>query len=147
MNPTRRKLWLRDADELHADILNLRKGYTQAGSWNLPQVCWHLNAVIARWTSTGPPLPLALLPNHKEVLAHTLATGMLPKINAPEAIIPPATATDDDIDKFLDSLERFKSFRGPFARSRLFGEIPFDDYMRLHYIHASHHLSFLIPTT
>ena len=146
MTPSRRKLWLRDADAVCADILHLRRGYTQAGGWTLPQVCWHLNAVIARWTSTGPPPAPALLPNHKEVLANTLATGTLPKINAPEAIIPPATATDADIDTFLESLERFKAFRGPFARHRLFGEIPFDDYMRLHYIHASHHLSFLVPT-
>jgi hypothetical protein len=145
--PTRRKLSLRNADELRADVLHLRKGYTQAGSWTLPQICWHLNVVITRWTTTGPQSIPALLPNHREVLAQILATETLPKLNAPEVIIPPATATDADIDAFLESLERFKSFRGPFPAHRLFGEIPFDDFMRLHYIHASHHLSHLIPNS
>jgi hypothetical protein len=146
MTPAKRKLKLADVDAITAEVRQLRKGYTQAGNWTLPQVCWHLDVVLKRWTSNGPPPPPALLPEADKVLAKVLAEWELPKINAPEAILPPATATDADVDRYLESLERFKSFRGPFAPHRLFGPIPFDDFMRLHHIHAGHHLGYLIPT-
>ena len=147
MKPAKRKLELNDIDAIAAEVRQLRAGYIQVGNWNLPQTCWHLDIVLRRWTSPGPPAAPALLPDAAAVLAKILAEGEVPRLNAPEVVVPPPTATDADVDRYLASLEAFKSFRGPFNPHRLFGPIPFDDFMRLHHIHAAHHLGHLIPNS
>jgi len=94
----------------------------------------------------GPHAAVTVGPEARTKLAQILASGALSAVQAPERVLPPAEADAADVDRFLATLERFKSFRDPFAPHRLFGEMPFDDYVRLHMIHCSHHLGFLAPT-
>src|SRR5262249_31094720 len=55
MTPARR-VGLRYASEeaAIADVEKLRHGYTQAGLWSLPQICWHLEQSILSRMQPGP---------------------------------------------------------------------------------------------
>lgn len=45
---SRRTLDFKSEDDVIAEVSRLRQGYVQSGSWNLPQICWHLNTADAR---------------------------------------------------------------------------------------------------
>jgi hypothetical protein len=126
--------------------MQLRRGYTKVGNWSLEQICWHLNTVMTFTMRPGPHDAVAVDETAKATLAKILAGQPLPQVTAPERVVPPADAGTDAIDQFLATIERFKTFTGPYAPHRLFGDMPFSDYQRLHLIHSAHHLSHLIPT-
>ncbi len=79
------------------------------------------------------------------MLKKILEEGVLPTVEAPKQVMPPGDAEGLEIDRFLETLERFRKFKGPYAPHRLFGEMSVEDYARLHLIHCSHHLGFLVP--
>jgi hypothetical protein len=67
-------------------------------------------------------------------------------ISAPDSMMPPAGCGDEAIDAFITTLTNFKSFPGPIAPHRLFGQLSDADARRLNLIHCAHHLSYLTPT-
>jgi hypothetical protein len=141
----KRKLILANVDEVAAEVRRLRKGYRKAGKWSLAQVCWHLNAVMVRTMAPGPHAAVEAGPEVRAGLAKILANGELPPVQAPERVVPAEEVGEVEVEGFLETLERFREFRGPFAPHRLFGEMGFEDYVRLHMIHCAHHLGFLVP--
>ncbi|HVT82031.1 MAG TPA: DUF1569 domain-containing protein [Phycisphaerae bacterium] len=145
MSAEKRLLKLANAEEVAGEVRRLRAGYARAGNWTLPQICWHLNTIMTFTMSPGPHAPLEVDAAAKAKLAQVLATGQVSGVKAPERVVPPEDVGEEVIDQFLGTLQRLQTFKGPFAPHRLFGEVPFDDYVRLHLIHASHHLGHLIP--
>jgi len=142
----KRKLAFNDADAVAGEVKRLRVGYTRAGNWTLPQVCWHLNMVMTFTMRAGPHAAVEVGPEANAKLAKILEGGeIVGKIEAPERVVPPVTAGEGDVEAFLATLEKFKVFAGPFAPHRLFGEMGFEEYRRLHLIHCGHHLGFLAP--
>jgi hypothetical protein len=146
--PRRVGLVFNSVDDVIADVQKLRKGWEQtAGQWTLPQICWHLE--IAMRTSMTPvqnpvetPEQTANKPRLQALLAAGKITGFIP---APERAVPPADAGDAAIDAFLATLEKYKTFPGPFAPHRLFGKMTDDEARRIALIHCAHHLSYLAP--
>jgi hypothetical protein len=147
---THRREGLRFADEsaVMEDVKRLRKGYAQIGHWSLPQVCWHL-ATTVHWSIRPGPFPpttpeqIAARPKLDAILAGAdLPSGLI----APEQFLPPADATDAEIDRFAAALETARNYPGPFAPHRIFGELKPDEARQMRLRHAAHHLSFLIPT-
>jgi len=148
MNP-RRTLQFNSEDDVIADVQNLRKGYTQAGNWTLPQVCWHLNVGVQSRMKAGPFPPDTSEPDaRKAQIQQILATGRLPNgIPAPDTAIPPPDAGDPAIDILLASLRTFKTFPGPIPPHRIFGHLNDSDARKLNLIHCAHHLSYLSPVS
>jgi len=145
-----------DADAVAAEVRRLRSGYTQAGNWNLRQTCWHLNKAVRfsmQGGSTGSPGSASPGSAAKRSLQWATArivliTGWVPTgVSAPQRVIPPTDAPESAIDEFLAALAELKRFSGEFGVHPRFGRLSRDQYMRLHWIHCSHHLGFLTPTT
>jgi len=145
MSTEKRKLKLQNADEVAAEVRRLRRGCGKVGNWSFQQICWHLNAAMTFGMSPGPHTPVQVDAAARAKLAEILAGGEITGVKAPERVVPPEQVPDEVVDQFLATLERFKTFPGPFAPHRLFGEVAHADYVRLQLIHASHHLGHLIP--
>ena len=135
-------------DDVVADVNRLRRGYTQAGAWSLPQICCHLDKSMQYRMRPGPHEPTTpeQAARHDQ-LRQILASGRLPDgQTAPDFMTPPTDCGDDAIDAFLARLEQFKNFPGPIAPHRLFGQLSDADARTINLIHCAHHLSYLTPT-
>ena len=148
MSDGRRQLNFTSEDDVIADVQRLRRGYTQAGAWSLPQMCVHLDKAVQFRMQPGPFAPETPEQTAKKSLVPgILASGKLPDgIKAPEPMIPPADCGDESIDSFLATLEKYRRFPGPTAPHRIFGMLAEPDARRLNLIHCAHHLSYLTPT-
>lgn len=134
-------------DEVIEDVKRLRRGYAQAGSWNLPQACAHLDKAVQFRMQPGPfPPDTPEQAKNKEKIPGILAAGAIPEgIKAPEPMLPPADCGEKSIDDFLVTIEKYKRFPGPTAPHRIFGALAEADARRLNLIHCAHHLSYLTP--
>jgi hypothetical protein len=144
----RRDLNFNNADEVIADVKNLRKGWKPTtGQWTLPQICWHLDVAMRGGMTPNPgasdtPEQSAMKPR----LVAVLQSGKVPTgVKAPERATPPADVGEVAIDAFLATLEKFKTYPGPFGPHRLFGVVTDDQMRRLQMIHCAHHLTYLNP--
>jgi len=145
---TPRKLRFANVDEAIAEIQRLRKGCTRAGNWSLAQACWHLNTILRYLMKPGEfPPDTAEQQARRPIFERILATGEIPSgIQAPEHITPPADCDASAIDALIEALTASKSFAGPFAPHRLFGNLTHDEMTRHNLIHCARHLGHLIPT-
>jgi len=143
----RRVLSFNTEDDVIVEVQRLRRGYTQAGAWSLPQMCAHLDKAVQFGMQPGPFAPdTPEQLKDKERVPGILATGKLPEgIKAPEPMLPPADCGDESIDAFLVTIEKYKRFPGPTAPHRIFGKLAEPDARRLNLIHCAHHLSYLTP--
>jgi hypothetical protein len=111
-------------------------------------MCWHLNQVTSYFISGKPPTASPAPPDGPKRLEAILATGQIPDgIESPAHMLPPADAADSEVDNFIATLERSKSFNGPYPPHRLFGPLNPEQGRTLILMHAARHLSFLVPTT
>jgi hypothetical protein len=73
-------------DDVIADVKKLRRGYAQAGSWSLPQVCVHLDRAVQYRMQPGPFAPETPEQTaRKSLLPGILASGKLPKGSKPRS--------------------------------------------------------------
>jgi uncharacterized damage-inducible protein DinB len=142
----RRTLQFSSIDEVLADIAALREGYTQSGNWSLPQACWHLNASVNHFMAPFVGTPPVVTEQMRQALQQVLMTGKIPdRLDAPEKAVPPGRCTDADVATFVETLQKYNKFSGPFAPHRLFGAMSIEQRQRHTLIHIAHHLSFLSP--
>jgi hypothetical protein len=146
---TRREgLRFADADAVIADIHRLQAGCIKTGNWTLAQACWHLNFALRYFMSPGPHAEVPATAENRQRLEAILSGGKIPGgIQSPDQAVPPPTAGDADIEAFIATLARFKTFNGPFAPHRLFGKLTLEQGRKLALTHSAHHLSYLVPTT
>jgi hypothetical protein len=147
--PQRREINFADTDAVASEVKRLRGGgYTRAGNWTLAQICYHLNIALRSTMRSGPHQPVQAVPDAPEKVKGILASGKIPDgIRAPDQAIPPPNTPMTAVDDLLKALVTLKTFPGPFAPHRLFGELPTPDFRRLHLIHCAHHLGYLVPTS
>ncbi|HEX3358858.1 MAG TPA: DUF1569 domain-containing protein [Tepidisphaeraceae bacterium] len=145
---SRRELQFSNTSELKSDIQKLRKTpHKQLGNWSLAKTCWHLETAIRLRMVPGPfppntPEQNATRPRLEEILS----SGQLPSgIQAPDPAVPPADAADASIDTLLATIDRFDSYKEPFAPHRIFGNLTDAEVRKLNLIHCAHHLSYLVP--
>ena len=140
---------VRDAEHLHA------VGYDKAGNWDLAQCVGHL----AKWVSYPmdgfPPTPLLMRPIGF-VVRNTVG-GMLARKYMrtgkmmsgapalPESVLPPGGDPAAAIENYRAVVARFLAFDGSMKPSPFFRKMSHADAVRLHTVHAAHHLSFLVP--
>ena len=149
LTPSRREdLSFASIDDVIVDVQHLRKGCAKAGGWNLPAMCWHLEAATRLRMAPGPFPPNTPEQDSRAArLKDILATGKLPSgIEAPAPALPPANVDDSAIDALIATLKKWDAYTGPIAPHRLFGHMPEADIRKLNLIHCAHHLSYLVPT-
>lgn len=148
----RRTLDLHNAAEVIADIEHLRAvGYTKTKRWNLTQVCQHLDATMTGgMDGFGFRLPWILRRTvvkwgfgyalkKRKLLS---GTPTLPVLQ------PPASSDRDDndvIDHCIATIRRAGEFNGSLKEYALLDGLSPDDWREFMWIHAAHHLSFLVP--
>lgn len=152
----RRKLAFRDFDQVIEDLETLlSSGYDQVGRWDLAQACAHLEDWM-RYPLDGYPKPPAPLSAVFWLMRHTIVPGQLKKVLATgemkagsptfkETVHRPGAEASDAVERFKQTIARWRSHVGPMQPSPLFGQLDRASWDRLQLVHIAHHLSFLLP--
>lgn len=149
----RREIDFRSADEVIRDIHNLQEeGYRKLGKWNLTQICQHLEGTMnGGMDGFGFRLPWILRATvikwgFRFALKRRKLGSGFPTFRV---LKPTWTEADDDnsaIDSCVKSCERAESFDGSLEDYPLLNNLSVEDWRDFMWLHASHHLSFLIPS-
>ncbi len=148
----RRKLDLPDADAVIAEVSRLRdQGYQPTGKWNLSQICEHL-AGTSRFgldpTNRKVPWIIRKLVTNF-LFRRLLKTRSMPKgVPAPRGFVPKLTSSSDDpakIEDYINLVNEIRDLEGPFPSFPMADNVRYEDWKQFQWIHAAHHLSFLVP--
>lgn len=154
MSIARRDIDFHSGEEVIADIEHLRKaGYEKTKNWNLTQVCQHLAGTMnGGMDGFGFRLPWILRATVvKWVFAYSLKKRKLMN-GAPTfpSLQPKAEDNADDdavIDHCIETIRRAISFDGSMEDYALLDNLSVEDWRAFMWLHASHHLSFLVPSS
>lgn len=145
----RRTLRFGSFEKIEADIAHLQSaGHDRLGQWSLGMCCAHL-AVIPEKAMDGfgffPTWPLRPF-LRRFMLPKMLEQGFSPGMKGPKSFMPPETCDDaEQVQRLLSTHARWAAFTGKLHPSPLFGRLEKAAWAELHFRHAEHHLSFLIP--
>ncbi|MFO0948226.1 MAG: DUF1569 domain-containing protein [Planctomycetota bacterium] len=147
----RRRLELRNMEAIVKDAENLEAGgYQPVGNWDLGQICDHL-ATSVHGSTRGFPLKAPWIVRRflgpyffrkMRRLRRMKANVPLPEKFKPK----PGTDATKSIARLRDAIDEFGKHAGPWPDHPILGRMGRDEWLDFHLIHASHHLSFLIPT-
>ncbi|TWU10535.1 DUF1569 domain-containing protein [Allorhodopirellula heiligendammensis] len=147
----KRTLDFHTGDDVIAEIQRLRTGgYTKSKNWNLTQACEHLTATMTGgMDGFGFRLPWILRATiikwvfHRILRTRKMSTGPTLKRLKPKTDDGP----DDDtiIDNCIAVIERAKTFEGPIENYPFLDNLDVEDWRQFMWMHAGHHLGFLIP--
>ena len=151
-----RTLQFSSLDDIAKEVLSLKtSGYHRQGNWGLAAICDHLADWMTFPMDGFPKMSfplrclLSVMKNlqGKRMFRKILATKQLAKgaPTIPQTIHVDSNEEDTAVQRYLQSIERLKTFRGPIHSSPLFGEMTYDELVALQLIHAAHHLRFLEP--
>ncbi len=138
-------------DEVIADIEHLRRaGYTKTKNWNLTQVCEHLSATMkGGMDGFGFRLPWILRNTVvKWMFARMLRKRKMPNGAPTFARLKPTPEIEDDdaiIDDCIATIKRAETFDGSLEDYAPLDHLTADDWREFSWLHASHHLRFLVP--
>jgi hypothetical protein len=149
-----RDLDFHSADDVVAEITRLRtEGYTQTGQWNLTQICEHLSETTRRgMDGFGKRLPWLFRKTIGPMLFNrVLKTRKFPAgVKTFDGLEPTASPERDDpamIDACIAMTRRAADFPGPLPPHPLVDNLAVDRWHELLWIHAAHHLGYLVPKT
>ena len=154
MNEPRRKLSFTDLDQDTEDARRLlTAGYQSRGKWDLAQVCAHLNDWMCFPMDGYPPAPLPVrcilwmikVTFGRRQLKTVLSDGFRDSLPTMPATVHAADENTDAeaVDQLAATIDRFKSFDGPFYASPIYGDLTPEQHLKLQLAHCAHHLSFL----
>lgn len=152
-NAAKRLLDFHSGDEVIAEIERLRTGgYAKLKQWNLTQICEHLSATMeAEMTGLGFRLPWVLRATAGKLLTHRiLRTRRMPSSPTLPRLQPQATADAEDeavIAQCLETIRRTECYQGSLADYPFVDNLTHEQWRQLMWIHAAHHLGFLIPNS
>lgn len=148
----RRTIDFHSSDEVIADIARLRQqGYDQTGKWNLTQICEHLSATMrGGMEGFGFRMPWVLRATMIEWGFRYLLRRRKLFAGAPtfKSLKPSADAVADQdsvIDDCIEICRKVADFQGPIVDYPLLNDVSVQDWRDFMWIHAAHHLSFLVP--
>lgn len=127
------------AEQGHSDCI--------PGRWTLAQLCDHLAKTMNGSLPSGDLGPPAF-PRWVQKLVRVAVfwTGRMPAgVRAPPPFQPEDDLTTQEaIERVAEAVHRFETLpeseRGDMTDSPAFGPMSYDDWARLHLIHARHHL-------
>lgn len=148
----RRELDFHTGAEVIAEVERLRSGgYTQTKNWNLTQMCEHLDATTrGGMEGFGFRLPWILRATIiKWMFARMLKKRKMPSGASTMASLKPKTegAADDDaiINRYLETVREAETYDGSFEDYPFLDNLTPDTWRQFMWLHAAHHLSFLVP--
>ena len=148
----RRTVDFRSADEIIRDINLLRaQGYEMTGKWNLTQICQHLTGTMdGGMDGFGFRVPWILRATiiewgYRYALKKRKLGSGFPTIKILRPTHSDAADNDTLIDACIASCQRVDTFSGSLEDYALLDNLSVDDWRNFMWIHAAHHLSFLIP--
>lgn len=148
----RRETQFRSAEEIVSEIERLQKyGYERTKNWNLTQICEHLEATMrGGMDGFGFRLPWLLRATIvKWVFRYALRTRKLLSGAPTLSVLKPKSENQTDDSEKIEScirvLREAASFQGSLDDYAMLDNLAVDDWKQFMWIHASHHLSFLIP--
>jgi hypothetical protein len=148
----RRQLDFRSGQEVIDEIERLRRtGYVRAGTWNLSQICEHLDKTMRLGLSGGdfrmPRVVQATL--GKWFFRRSLKKRkMMSGLPSHRSLMPEAdeiVENEPTIDACIGTIREVEAFAGPVENYPLVSQVNVNEWRDLMWIHASHHLSFLLP--
>lgn len=148
----KRELNCQSGTEVIADIENLRtNGYQKLGNWNLSQICEHITKTL-RVGMDGSDFRLPWILRKTVgpwVIGRMLKTGKLPfRLSAPKQLRPDPEIGDEQpelIDSCIATLQEAEQFPGPLPPYPLKDNVNVAEWKQIMWVHACHHLAFLIP--
>jgi len=147
-----RKIDFASADEVIGDINDLRtNGYVQTGNWNLTQICQHLAATMdGGMDGFGFRAPYILRATvFRWGFRYALKKRKLGRGFPTFKMLRPShheTKDDDNlIDKCIESCLRAADYDEDLSGYPLLNDLSAEDWRAFMWIHAAHHLSFLVP--
>lgn len=151
MKHRKRTIDLQNADEVIAEIERLRTwGYTPTKRWNLSQVCQHLTKTMeGEMSGLGFRIPWLLRRTVGTWLTRrVLSKRTMPSVPTLPSLQPDHRETDDDslVDECVVSVRRCEEFDGSLRDYPFVDGLTHDQWRQFMWIHASHHLSYLVPT-
>jgi hypothetical protein len=147
----KRTLDFHTGQEVIAEIQRLRSGgYTKTKNWNLTQACEHLTATMAGgMDGFGFRLPWILRATIiKWIFRRMLKTRKLSSGPTMDRLKPRSPEGPDDdaiIDQCIATINRAIAFPGPIENYPFLNELKVEDWQQFMWMHAGHHLGFLIP--
>ena len=142
----RRPLDFRTFAQLTADVERLQAdGYDQAGKWSLEQILDHLTKTMTMALDPKQGLPRPARWALSLIAKRLLRTRSMPTVPAPKSNRPAATVEPGVFERFAASVEKSDALAGPRIDHPVFGWMSAEDWKQLQLIHASRHLSFLLP--
>ncbi len=158
MKIERRRLIFKTLEEAVEDAENLMlHGYLKTGNWDLSQCCQHLSRVMQYPLDGFPhfPLPMRMaMFGLRYLVVPTLLKRMLEsevwpsRIPTDKSSVPTASGEDSHrVAEFRVVVDRLLNFDGPLKPSPLLGPLDKSTLIRIHRIHAAHHLGFLVSRT
>lgn len=151
MQDSKRNLDFQSADEVIDEIQRLRKsGYTQLKRWNLTQVCEHLTRTMeGEMKGLGFRIPWILRRTVGQwMTSRVLKSRAMPSVPTLPSLRPTAQHRSEDpalIQECIATLRKADSFDGDLDDYPFVDRLPHPQWRQLMWIHAAHHLGFLIP--
>lgn len=151
-----RRLRLATLDNVVDEVERLhRNGYTQAGKWNLSQICEHLSDWMTYSMDGFPPVPLVgkiFLGALRVFQGKKLLYDWIEKQSmsaGQQTITQSIHGPDGDeaasVARLKAVIQRLEEHRGMIHPSPLFGTLNRSELIGLQMAHSVHHLNFLIP--
>lgn len=153
-----RQLDFSTGDAVIAEIDRLEKGGYQKGkSWNLTQICDHLDrtmGIIVRNEKLGISVPWIVRATiGKFFIGRMLRERKVPggvfRVSAPKKLLPQDVAPTEDvpakIEQCRQTIRDAMALSGPIKDYPLVDNLSAEEWRQLMWIHAAHHLGYLIP--
>ena len=147
----RRTLNFHSANEVVAEIERLQQGgYEKLKKWNLTQICDHIGETT-RLGMEGSSFRMPWL--FRVTFGKWFLRGVLKdrkmRAGTPTAkVLEPKPAEHDNpevVAQCIETYRRAAEFSGPLPPHPLVDNLTLEDWKELTWIHAAHHLGFLIP--
>lgn len=151
MKPIRRTLDLQSGDEVIAEIEHLRaSGYRKTKRWNLSQICEHLTmTMVGEMEGLGFRVPWIIRRTVGIWLTNrVLRTRRMPGVPTLPRLVPQSVCSaenDETIDACITAVRKAEAFAGSLDDYPFVDNLSHDQWRQFMWIHAAHHLSFLIP--
>jgi hypothetical protein len=148
---SKRSLDFHSGDEVIAEIKRLQEGgYVQTKNWNLTQICEHLDVIMTGgMEGFGFRMPRILRATVlKWIIGRILKQRKMSSAPTLDRLKPKSPDGPDDpsvIDHCIETIHRAKAFDGSMEDYPFVDNMTPDMWRQFMWLHAAHHLGFLVP--
>lgn len=151
MNISKRRLDFQSADDVIGEIERLKNdGYTKLKRWNLSQICDHLTKTMeGEMNGLGFRIPWILRRTVGDwITRRVLKSRSMPSVPTLPRLRPTADQVSEDpkvIEHCLVTIRKASLFDGSLDDYPFVDDLTHEQWRQFMWIHAAHHLGFLVP--